>query len=146
LEKNGASTVKSATHLIDEICNLRADSFSNLLWKGWMPLKMDVFLWLMLQGSLSTRGFLAYKHITHHNDALCPLILCIWNWINSSFVMKPGGFGPVSWDGLFTRVICWIQLTLSHGNGIVWWLVESFSEGYFHVVCSNFLEYLNSPE
>jgi hypothetical protein len=44
LEKNGASTVKSATHLIDEICNLRADSFSNLLWKGWMPLKMDVLI------------------------------------------------------------------------------------------------------
>ena len=44
VEKNGAPTVKSATQLIDEnISNLRAGSFSNLLWKGWMPLKMDVF-------------------------------------------------------------------------------------------------------
>jgi len=73
VEKNGAYTVKLATRLIDGICNPRANSFSDLLWKGWMsPPKVDAFLWLMLQGSLSTIGFLAYRHIIHHNDALCP--------------------------------------------------------------------------
>ena len=50
--------------------------------------------------------------------------------ICSFIVMKPGGFEPVSWDGLITRVVYRIQLTLSCSNGLVRW-VGSFTGGLF---------------
>jgi len=43
-----------------------------LLWKGFVPPKIDVFIWLLLNGSLSNRVFLAEREIVNYEDALFP--------------------------------------------------------------------------
>jgi hypothetical protein len=46
--------------------------FFVLLWKGFAPPKIDVFIWLLLNGSLNTRGFLAKRGFVNYEDARFP--------------------------------------------------------------------------
>jgi hypothetical protein len=63
LVKDGIFTVKSACALIDDIQYPGSENFDTLLWQGIFPPKIEIFMWLLLQDSLSTRGFLVYKEL-----------------------------------------------------------------------------------
>jgi hypothetical protein len=71
LEKNEIFTIKSACALIDDIWHPTSKNFGTLLWQSIFPTKIKMFLWLLLQGSLSIKGFLAYRKIISYDDACC---------------------------------------------------------------------------
>lgn len=54
---------QSACALIDDIQHPGSENFGTLLWQGIFPPKIEMFMWLLLQDSLSTRGFLVYKEL-----------------------------------------------------------------------------------
>jgi hypothetical protein len=60
-----------------------------LLWKGYAPPKMDVFIWLLLNGSLSRKGFLAERRIINYEEALCPFCCKEIETINHLFHICP---------------------------------------------------------
>ncbi|XP_061983093.1 uncharacterized protein LOC133702794 [Populus nigra] len=65
-------SVSSGCHLLDGF-NVSTNLYSlDLLWKGFTPLKIDVFIWLLLNGSICTKGFLAKRRIINYEEALCP--------------------------------------------------------------------------
>jgi len=58
---------------LDSLFASGTPSFFVLLWKGFAPPKIDVFIWLLLNGStLSNRVFLAGGGIVNYEDALFP--------------------------------------------------------------------------
>jgi hypothetical protein len=61
--KNGIFTVKSACALIHDIQHPGSENFGTLLWQGIFPPKIEMFMLLLLQDSLSTSGFLVYKEL-----------------------------------------------------------------------------------
>jgi hypothetical protein len=66
-------TVSSGCHLFDGF-NVSANLHSPaLIWKGFALPKIDVFIWLLLNGSICTKGFLAERRIINYEEALCPL-------------------------------------------------------------------------
>jgi hypothetical protein len=71
LEKNVIFTVKSACALFDDILHPRFDNFGALLWKGIFTPKIEILMWLLLYGSLSTKGFLTHRRIISYDDACC---------------------------------------------------------------------------
>ena len=74
-----------------------------LLWNGYAPPKMDVFIWLILYGSLSTRSFLAERRIINYEESHCPFCCKETETINHLFHWCPitwylwGGF--LNWFG-----------------------------------------------
>jgi hypothetical protein len=56
-------TVHSGCLFFDSLSAIENNPSPVLLWNGYAPPKVDVFLWLLLNGSLSTRSFLAERRI-----------------------------------------------------------------------------------
>jgi len=72
--KSHSSNVYSVSlgcHLLDGFIVSTNLHSPDLLWKGFAPLKIDVFIWL-LNGSICTKGFLAKRRIINYKEALCP--------------------------------------------------------------------------
>lgn len=55
LIKNEIFTDKSACALIDDIWHPASKNFGTLLWQSILPPKIKMFLWWLLQGSLSVK-------------------------------------------------------------------------------------------
>ena len=70
-EATAAYTVKSGRELIDNISYPRNFPHSSLLWKGFSPLKIEMFIWLLLHGRVCIRAFLAHRHFIHPSQAIC---------------------------------------------------------------------------
>jgi hypothetical protein len=86
LEKNEIFTVKSACALIDDIWHPASKNFGTLLWQSIFPPKTKMFLWLLLQGSLSIKGFLAYRKNICYDDACCSFCDMEIETINHLFI------------------------------------------------------------
>ena len=56
-------SVHSSCHLLDSLYASDDPSSPVLLWKGFAPPKIDVFMWLLLNDSLSTKDFLIERRI-----------------------------------------------------------------------------------
>jgi hypothetical protein len=64
-------TVFSGCHLFYGF-NVSTNLHSPALhWKGFAPLKIDLFIWLLLNGSICTKDFLAERRIINYEEALC---------------------------------------------------------------------------
>jgi hypothetical protein len=94
-------TVSSGCHLLDGLIvssNLHSPA---LLWKGFAPPKIDVFIWLLLNGSVCTKDFLAKRRIINYEDALCPFCCKEIETIHHLFHLC-----PTSWS-LWGRLFRW---------------------------------------
>jgi hypothetical protein len=50
-----------------------SSSPSNLLWKGILHPKFNVFIWILLHGRICTKEFIiARRHLMHLEEAICP--------------------------------------------------------------------------
>ena len=67
-----AYSTKSGTDFFYCILYPGEHSFPNILSNCQAPPKIDVFIWLLLHGSLSTRDFLASRGVIRWEDARCP--------------------------------------------------------------------------
>lgn len=65
---NEIFTVKSGCALIDDIWHPTSKNFGTLLWQSIFAPKIKMIMWLLLQGSLSIKGFLAYKKIISYTE------------------------------------------------------------------------------
>ena len=65
-------TLIQCCKFLDSLSASGAPSFFVLLWKGFAPPKIDVFIWLLLNASLNARGFLAERGIVNYEDARFP--------------------------------------------------------------------------
>jgi hypothetical protein len=70
-EATGAYTVKSGSELIDNISYPGNFPHSFLLWKGFSPPEIKMFIWLLLQGRVCTRAFLVHHHLIHSCQVMC---------------------------------------------------------------------------
>jgi len=50
-------SIYSNCKFLDSLSALGASSFFILLWKGFAPSKIDMFMWLLFNGNLNTRFF-----------------------------------------------------------------------------------------
>jgi hypothetical protein len=65
---NEIFTVKSGCALIDDIWHPASKNFGTLLWQSIFAPKIKMIMWLLLQGSLSIKGFLAYRKIISYTE------------------------------------------------------------------------------
>jgi hypothetical protein len=74
-ERNGEYTMKYCNIFFDRIEYPGMSSISSkILWKGKAPPKIEIFLrFLVLQGRICTREFLACRHVINLEQAICPL-------------------------------------------------------------------------
>jgi len=64
-------TVFSGCHLFYGF-NVSTNLHSPALhWKGFAPLKIDLFIWLLLNSSICTKDFLTERRIINYEEALC---------------------------------------------------------------------------
>jgi len=56
---SGMYSAPSGCLFFDSLSATENNQSPVLLWNGYTPPKVDVFIWLLLHGSLSTRSFLA---------------------------------------------------------------------------------------
>jgi hypothetical protein len=94
-------TVSSGCHLLDGLIvstNLHSPA---LLWKGFAPPKIDVFIWLLLNGSVCTKDFLSKRRIINYEEALCPFCCKEIETIHHLFHLC-----PTSWS-LWGRLFSW---------------------------------------
>ena len=94
-------TVSSGCHLFDGF-NVSGHLHSPaLLWKGFAPPKIDVFIWLLFNSSVYTKGFLAERRIINYEEALCPFCCKEIETIHHLFHLC-----PKSWS-LWGRLFSW---------------------------------------
>lgn len=74
-----------------------------LLWKGHAPPEVDVCIWFLLNGNLSTKCFLAQRRIINYKKALCPFWCKEIETINHIFHMY-----PITWS-LQVRFLNWFR-------------------------------------
>jgi len=96
-----------------------------LLWNGYAPPKVDVFIWLFFHGSLSTGSFLAQRRIINYEEShypfccketetinhgfhWCPITWSLWghflNWFEcSGYLHKDPNQNLQEWSGLINR-------------------------------------------
>jgi hypothetical protein len=65
-------SVFSGCHLLDGFIVSTNLHSPDLLWKGFAPPKIDVFIWLLLNSSICTKGFLAKRRIINYEEAFYP--------------------------------------------------------------------------
>jgi hypothetical protein len=100
-QSSNVYTVSSGCHLLDGLIvstNLHSPA---LLWKGFAPPKIDVFIWLLLNGSVCTKDFLAKRRIINYEEALCPFCSKEIETIHHLFHLC-----PTSWS-LWGRLFSW---------------------------------------
>jgi hypothetical protein len=105
-----------------------SSSPSNLLWKGILPPKFNVFIWILLHGRICTKEFIiARRHLMHLEEAICPFCAEeIYRICGSSFSTLFCGLEivePLIWFGLTYNDVCQEARTIE----------ELFFEWYFLV-------------
>ena len=75
-----------------------------LLWKGFTSPKIDVFIWLLLNGSICTKGFLVERRIINYKEALCPFCCKEIETIHHLFHLCPTSWSL--WGKLFSWFGC----------------------------------------
>ena len=94
-----------------------------ILWKGIVPPKFNVFIWILLHGRSCTKDFIARRHLMHLEEAICPFCAEeIYRICGSSFSTLFCGLEIV-------EPLIWFGLTMMYGKNIK----ELFFEWYFLV-------------
>jgi hypothetical protein len=70
---SGMYTIHSGCLFFDSLSAIENNPSPVMLWNGYAPPKVDVFIWLLLNGSLNTRSFLAERRIINYEEFHCPL-------------------------------------------------------------------------
>jgi hypothetical protein len=100
---SGMYSAQSGCLLFDSLSATENNHSLVLLWNGYAPPKVDVFIWLILYGSLSTRSFLAERRIINYEESHCPFCCKETETTNHLFHWCPitwylwGGF--LNWFG-----------------------------------------------
>jgi hypothetical protein len=98
---SGMYSAQSGCALFDSLSVTENNHSPVLLWNGYAPPKVDVFIWLLLHGSLSTRSFLAERRIINYEDSHCPFCCKEIETINHLF-----HWCPITWS-LWGRFLNW---------------------------------------
>jgi len=100
---SGMYSAQSGCLLFDSLSATENNHSLVLLWNGYAPPKVDVFIWLILYGSLSTQSFLAERRIINYEESHCPFCCKETETTNHLFHWCPitwylwGGF--LNWFG-----------------------------------------------
>jgi hypothetical protein len=98
---SGMYSAQSGCALFDSLSVTENNHSPVLLWNGYAPPKVDVFIWLLLHGSLSTRSFLAERRIIKYEESHCPFCCKEIETINHLF-----HWCPITWS-LWGRFLNW---------------------------------------
>ncbi|XP_073263045.1 uncharacterized protein [Populus alba] len=82
---SGMYSAQSGRLFFDSLSATENNHSLTLLWNGYAPLKVDVFIWLLLHGGLSTRSFLAERRIINYEESHCPFCCKETETINHLF-------------------------------------------------------------
>jgi hypothetical protein len=99
---SGIYSVFSGCHLFYSLTVSENNHSSTLLWKGFTPPKVDVFMWFLLIGSNSKKSFLTERRIINYKEALCPFCCKEIETIHHLFHLC-----PTSWS-LLGRLFNWL--------------------------------------
>jgi len=67
-----------------DCCSMKLGS--TIMWKGIVPSKIDIFLWVLAQNKLCTRGFLANRNLIGYESAICSFCIVKTNLIGHLFL------------------------------------------------------------
>jgi hypothetical protein len=99
---SGIYSVFSGCHLFYSLTVSENNHSSTLLWKGFTPPTVDVFMWFLLIGSNSKKSFLTERRIINYKEALCPFCCKEIETIHHLFHLC-----PTSWS-LLGRLFNWL--------------------------------------
>lgn len=91
-------TVQSGSNIIDLLDFPGSFAFTTMLWKGIVPPKIEMFLWLVLQERVCTRSFLLLRNLIHPSRALCPPCQLETEHVQHLFL-------PCQWSSVFISKI-----------------------------------------
>ena len=90
---SGMYSTQSGCLFFDSLLATENNHSLVLLWNGYAPPEVDVFIWLLLHGSLSTRSFLAERRIINYEESHCPFYCKETETINHLF-----HWCPITWS------------------------------------------------
>ncbi|KAL4305867.1 hypothetical protein AHAS_Ahas16G0121200 [Arachis hypogaea] len=87
-------------------------SFTRTIWKGLVPIRVELFVWFVLTGRVSTKERLSQFGVIHQEEILC--VLCN-NGVEGGYHLFLGcSFSWQVWVCLV--IICWCAMDLSGYN------------------------------
>ncbi|KAK3172175.1 hypothetical protein Dsin_033156 [Dipteronia sinensis] len=83
---NGSFSVKSFRRCLEEIGEVGSDAVSSLLWLGFVPHKVEVFLWQLLKVRILVKEVLHNFGMVQIASIECPLCNSEWETVNHLFL------------------------------------------------------------
>ncbi|KAK3190292.1 hypothetical protein Dsin_029853 [Dipteronia sinensis] len=83
---NGSFSVKSFRRCLEEIGEVGSDAVSSLLWLGFVPHKVEVFLWQLLKVRILVKEVLRNFGMVQIASIDCPLCNSEWETVNHLFL------------------------------------------------------------